>query len=458
MDFGLTLNQARVYVALLKLGVVPVIRITELSGVRREEVYRVLGQLEKRGMVERVIGKPLKFRALSLEQTLPAILEQRRQKFEWTFSKLQSMEEDLIKTVRTLKREAVVEEKEEIGFVPITDGNHALQKIVDMIKRTKKQLLVALSIHDLKYGYLTYTDPLKHIIQKGATVQILTEIKETDALTLKVLDEIMKLKGEVEVRHMNNLPSQITIIDNKEAIVGSFVFPPTDRHVSLWTDDPSFVKTVTRFFYDSWSVSVEVKHILTGSAPNQVLNFCMKIKPRSHGILFYTSKEEKHRALFSFLKAGIEHGEAIAYIATQETVKDIRKAMKKFGIDVDRLEETGGLHIVDYKNWYIFNGKSDPKRTKRLWESLLKKVMESGFSSLRAAGEMICFFEHNCIKDLVKYEKLCGKTFAAPLTALCAYDSNVVQKYKLGKKYLELIQAHSVAIFCGAKGGVTKSY
>lgn len=454
----MTLNQARIYVALLKLGVVPVIRITELSGVRREEVYRTLGQLEKRGMVERFIGKPLRFRALPLEQTLPAILEQRRQKFELTFSKLQSREGDLIKTVRTLKREAVVEEKEEIGFVPITDGNHALRKIVDMIKRTRKQLLVSLSIHDLKYGYLTYTDPLKHIIQKGATVQILTEIKETDALTLKILDEIMKLKGEVEVRHMNNLPSQITIIDNKEAIVGSFVFPPTDKHVSLWTDDPSFVKTVTRFFYDSWSVSVGVKYILTGSAPSQALDFCIQIKPRSHGILFYTSKEEKHRALFSFLKAGIEHGEAIAYIATQETVKDIRKAMKKFGIDVDRLQETGGLHIVDHKNWYIFDGKSDPKRTKRLLESLLKKVMEKGFSSLRLAGEMICFFEHNCIKDLVKYEKLWGKTFAAPLTALCAYDSSVVPKHKIGKKYLELIQAHSVAIFCGAKGGVTKSY
>jgi sugar-specific transcriptional regulator TrmB len=458
MDFGLTLNQARVYVTLLKLGVAPVIGISKLSGVRREEVYRALGELEKRGIVERIIGKPLKFKTLPLEQMLPELLEQRRQKFEWSFSKLQTKKKDLMKKAKTLKAEAVLEEKQKIGFVSVTNGNHALQKIVDMIEKTKEQLLIALSIQDLKYGYLTRNGALRHIVQNGAAVKILTEIKEKDVLSLKILDEIMKLDGEVEIRHMNNLPSQMTVIDNKEAIVGSFVFPPTDRHVSLWTDDPSFVKTVTHFFYDSWNVSVDMKSTLTGSASNEVLDFCAKMKPRSHGILFYMNKEEKHRTLFCFIKAGIEQGEAIAYIATKESVKEIRKAMKKFGIDVDRLEETGGLHIVDYKDWYIFNGKSDPKRTMRLWESLLEKVMERGFSGLRATGEMVCFFEHNCIEDLVTYEKLCGKTFATPFTALCAYDSSVVSQYKIGKKYLELIQAHGCAIFGGAKGGVTKSY
>lgn len=269
MEFGLTRNQAKVYVALLKLGVAPVIRISQLSNVRREEVYRVLGDLEKRGVVERIIGKPLKYKALPIDQALPGLLDQKRQEIEWTLSNLEAKKQNLIETTKTLQKEAVLEEKEQIGFVSITDGNHALQKIADMIKRTKEELLMALSIYDLKYGYLTHTDPLRHIIQKGATVKILTEIKETDALTLKILDEIMKLEGKIEVRHMNNLPSQITVIDNKEAIIGSFVFPPTNRHVSLWTDDLNFVKTVTHFFYDSWDVSVGVKPVFTGSTLNE---------------------------------------------------------------------------------------------------------------------------------------------------------------------------------------------
>ena len=458
MEFGLTRNQAKVYVALLKLGVAPVIRISQLSNVRREEVYRVLGELEKRGVVERIIGKPLKYKALPIDQALPGLLDQRRQEIEWTLSSLEAKGQNLIETAKSLQKEAVLEEKEQIGFVSITDGNHALQKIADMIKRTKEELLMALSIYDLKYGYLTHTDPLRHIIQKGATVKILTEIKETDALTLKILDEIMKLKGKIEVRHMNNLPSQITVIDNKEAIIGSFVFPPTDRHVSLWTDDLNFVKTVTHFFYDSWDVSVGVKPVLTGSTLNEVLDFSTKIKPQNHCILFYTNQKEKRSILFSFLKAGIEHGEAIAYVAAQEPVKKIRKAMKKFGIDVDRLEEAGGLHISDYKDWYIFNGKADPEKTKQLWESLLKKVMERGYTGLRATGETICFFEHNCIEDLVTYEKSLGKTFATPLTFLCAYDSSVIQEYKIGKKYLELVQAHNVVMFGGPKGGMTESH
>jgi len=67
------------------------------------------------------------------------------------------------------------------------------------------------------------------------------------------------------------------------------------------------------------------------------------MKPTDHVILFYDDPNDKHQVLFTYLKAGLDHGEADAYISTQETPNQIREAMKQFGVDVDKLEKSGAF-------------------------------------------------------------------------------------------------------------------
>ncbi|MCZ2856768.1 MAG: hypothetical protein O2U62_06710, partial [Candidatus Bathyarchaeota archaeon] len=62
-DFGLTGNQAKVYLAAARLRLASVGQISKVSKVRREDVYRILPKLEKMGLVERLLGKPTKIRA-----------------------------------------------------------------------------------------------------------------------------------------------------------------------------------------------------------------------------------------------------------------------------------------------------------------------------------------------------------------------------------------------------------
>jgi sugar-specific transcriptional regulator TrmB len=54
----LTLNQAKVYLAVIKLEKTTVVQVANFSKVRREDVYRILPSLEKMGLVERLLGKP----------------------------------------------------------------------------------------------------------------------------------------------------------------------------------------------------------------------------------------------------------------------------------------------------------------------------------------------------------------------------------------------------------------
>ena len=57
LGLGLTLNQAKVYLAVIKLEKTTVGQVANFSKVRREDVYRILPSLEKMGLIERLLGQ-----------------------------------------------------------------------------------------------------------------------------------------------------------------------------------------------------------------------------------------------------------------------------------------------------------------------------------------------------------------------------------------------------------------
>jgi sugar-specific transcriptional regulator TrmB len=80
LGLGLSLNQARVYLTILKLEKATLGQAAKFSKVRREDVYRLLSSLEKTGLIERLLGKPTEVRAtpisdaLSLRETEASVL------------------------------------------------------------------------------------------------------------------------------------------------------------------------------------------------------------------------------------------------------------------------------------------------------------------------------------------------------------------------------------------------
>jgi hypothetical protein len=177
------------------------------------------------------------------------------------------------------------------------------------------------------------------------------------------------------------------------------------------------------------------------------------MKPRDHCMLFYENRKYKQLILFTFLKAGLDRGEAAIYVAGDESPRAIKKAMKNFGLDVEEYIRTNALSIVDYKNWYIIDGKFDIERTKGLWVKSLNEAMMSGFKGLRVVGEMACFLNHEMIEELIQYERSLHSVLEIPLTAICAYYANIIDEAVEEERYydlfFELIESHNKFISTG---------
>ena len=61
--FGLNIYETTVWLALLSKGISSAGEIAEISGVPRSRTYDVLESLEKRGLVIKKLGKPVKYLA-----------------------------------------------------------------------------------------------------------------------------------------------------------------------------------------------------------------------------------------------------------------------------------------------------------------------------------------------------------------------------------------------------------
>lgn len=185
----------------------------------------------------------------------------------------------------------------------------------------------------------------------------------------------------------------------------------------------------------------------------EILDFVKTMSAKSHAILFYKSREDKRDVLFTYLKAGLEAGEAAIYVASEETPREIAVAMERFGLNVDLYLKMHALKIVDYREWYIIKGEFDISRILSQWEKALREALAAGFKGLRVTGEMSCFFTHHMLNELIVYERALHQELDLPMEAICAYDDSVVlrgiEDNRYLRLYLDLITAHGTILFVG---------
>jgi len=189
-----------------------------------------------------------------------------------------------------------------------------------------------------------------------------------------------------------------------------------------------------------------------------IVDFVKEMKPADHVIMFYSKPEDKREVLFTYLEAGLGRGECAAYVAAEESPDEIMDGMRRFGFDVDRLQKSGALRVLSYKDVYFKGGNFSIPQTMRLWKTLLDEAKARGFKGLRVTGEMACFFEKKMVKELVEYENALHRVLELPLTAICAYDADAVAREGKGTLYLDLIKAHRSVIITGPTGGVVSSF
>jgi len=446
-DFGLTGNQAKVYLAAARLRLASVGQISKVSKVRREDVYRILPKLEKMGLVERLLGKPTKIRVTPAEEALSILIKHEEDTARKRVSALKTKTKTFLKHFASAPR---LELEEKTSFTLLAKRENIMSKNMAMMKKAEKNVDLVCSRSKLMQLIHELSEQINEAAKKGVKIRIVSDMPGPGDSIPRIIEEQTSPGISLDLRYTDLHSGHYTIVDFKEAMIATTTSGNLAQNPLLWTNSDSLVGVFQKDFENLWHNAISWRDIEEITFSEKAIRFMEELRPTNHLMFLYDSPEAKHKVLFNYFKVGLDNGEAGVYVTTDEKPSQIREAMKRFGIKVEKYEETGALRIFGYEDIYIIDGKFNIDTTMNLWKKLCNEASKRGFRGLRVTGEVACFFKHNLIRELIECEKELHRVLDIPMTAICAYNSNTLSKTDNPiNLYTELSRAHGTVLFTG---------
>lgn len=285
-NFGLTEKEAEIYIILAKHGVLTGGEISKQTAMRRPHVYRILKNLQKKGVVESTLEAPTRFFSVPFEKILD---ENIRIKQEEAIS-LEKAKSGLLSDWEKISSAII---RPDVGKFVVIEGNRKIySKISQMIQQTKSYFSAILTVPGLvrteQFGVFNavYTHPFKSTIK----FQFLTELSNQYLKAMKLLKP--KLKGGFDLKARNpsssfSLLPRMVVRDKDEILF--FISPKDDissngqNEICICTTNASLVQTLTGIFKELWRDSKDInkKIIEIEAAKLQAVPFLIDSAERS---------------------------------------------------------------------------------------------------------------------------------------------------------------------------------
>jgi sugar-specific transcriptional regulator TrmB len=445
-SFGLTVKQAKVYLALVSLGTAAVGEVSRLSKVRREEVYRILPKLERMGLIEKTLSTPVKLKAAPVENALSILIRNEEDNANNRILELKSKKEEFLDHFRTSAKEPKLGNGDQ--FALTSEKAVSLSKGNSLIDDAKSTLEIVISREKIFQFLKYFSDSLKQAAERGVTFRFIVNPSNGSDELPKAFNNVFEPQKPVLVRYLEPLPNHFLVVDNRQVLVATTTAGYLADNPLLWSNNVPHVMVYKKLFDSLWDSSVESIALNVTSDLDRLKIFLKQIKPSEHCILLYETGEAKLRVLLNHLKYGLDNGAVAVYICSELSVEEVKAAMQQYGLNVSKLEASGALKVLDYTQHYIIDGHFDLENTAKLWKSYNKEAISKGFKGLRVASETSCFFKHNLLEELVEYENSLHKAASYEASVIYAYRADqLMNPCNPADVYPKIVKAHGTVRF-----------
>jgi sugar-specific transcriptional regulator TrmB len=259
LKLGLSRNEVRAYLYLARYGERKASEISEALCLHRTETYRILRDLEKRGMVSSVFEKPLKFIATPFERAIDLLIEAKKLKIKL----LERKKKSLVDAWLALPHPNIAPERKEV--FQILEGEEQIDlKADEILENAKKELFVFAPEGDLsRFYYSGFLDKLEKSAKKSMGCMLLTNHSSKSRFFI----DKTKLNAKYSDARIEDLPG--FIIADKEHLLLSI--RKTDdksnedsparngKIAALWTNYGAFIKALGRLFAELWETETPIE-------------------------------------------------------------------------------------------------------------------------------------------------------------------------------------------------------
>lgn len=247
-DLGLTLVQAKTYLALCKLDTATIKMISKASSLARQDIYRIMPALQKMGLTEKIIANPTKYKATPIRNGIAHLLQNKEQEQKMLHKKtaelLKNLQEDAFRMEAPAEEEPQMLVISELSLLVkrLMDETNASEISIDSMGTWES--FEGITAHGLA--------DFKKALRRGVRIRAITEKPPSEKAIPPYLKTLQK-HPLYEVRFVSP-PSPVTmsIIDKKELNI--CISTTEERSVSsLCSNNPVIVGLALNYFEEIWS-------------------------------------------------------------------------------------------------------------------------------------------------------------------------------------------------------------
>ena len=251
-ELGVSLLQARVYLALLKLGTYSNVRaISVFSKVARQDVYRTITELRDLGLVEMVIGSPALFRAIPLKETVAILMEKRNQRTQVL------MEEVTELFIHFDDNNKTKLSQENNQFILVPKKEALVNKIKKTIEGTNDSILISAPWRETTQWLFTLHESWQLALDKGVKIRWITEKQSAPCLTNEVTRTLIKNPNFILRRDAMSVKARFAIYDDKEVSIIILSATDTGGAPALWSNNSAMVFILKDYFETKWELTTD---------------------------------------------------------------------------------------------------------------------------------------------------------------------------------------------------------
>jgi sugar-specific transcriptional regulator TrmB len=245
--FGLLKNEIKVYLYLARSGEKKASEIAEAISLHRTETYRILRDLEKKGILFSVFEKPLKFTAVPLDKAIDLLVDAQKMRIKL----LEKEKANLVELWLSIPQLRVENAKKEL-FQMLQGEQQVALKADELLKKTEKEIQIFVPGDYLAQLYYSdFTDKLKKKLGKLD----ITLLVENSSKSVFFMEQIQWPKHKYSMVKTQNLPC-FMISDRKELLIAfqegnsskQAGEKKKDRTAAIWTNYNAFVWTLQMLF------------------------------------------------------------------------------------------------------------------------------------------------------------------------------------------------------------------
>lgn len=253
-SFGLTPNQAKIYLFLLINGTAPARRISRLLGLHRVEIYRKLRELEELGLVELHLSSPKSYSAAEPNDALSAILHRQELKMK-TFRDRSAV---LLAGLAKLRKEVGVRPKTDEGessYKLVLGQRRYINELRSQMKRAQHEVLRIVSAGGVVRTFLAGLDEAYlNAKGRGVSIRMITTVTPRNRKYVEKLSEV------AQVKHVEGIRLRFTVVDKSTAILAA-KFDENSMSISdpdnnyLVFEDERLAEAFCFFFEHLWTTA-----------------------------------------------------------------------------------------------------------------------------------------------------------------------------------------------------------